>query len=92
MRSDCVSIFGFKKVNTGGSIERVSRSVMEQGMNINFCFKIGKTASETYELLKIAYEDAVILAPILSNGMHTFAMAGKARKMVSAVDDPSQNE
>lgn len=60
MRNDCVSISGLEKINACGSLQSVSRSVMEQRANIKFCFKIGKTASETYELLKIAYGDAAM--------------------------------
>ena len=31
--------------------------MMEQRVNIKFCYKLGKTASETFEMLKQAYGD-----------------------------------
>jgi hypothetical protein len=30
---------------------------MEQRANIKFCFKAGKTATETFQLIKLAYGD-----------------------------------
>jgi hypothetical protein len=30
---------------------------MEQRANIKFCFKTGKTATETFQLIKLAYGD-----------------------------------
>jgi hypothetical protein len=32
-------------------------TVMEQGVNIKFCIKLGKTPTETYEMLQTDYGD-----------------------------------
>ena len=45
IHNDCICIFGLKKVNVGGSLKQVSQLVMEQRVNIKFCFKIAKMAS-----------------------------------------------
>jgi hypothetical protein len=33
---------------------------MEQKANIKFCFKTGKTATETFQLMKQAYDDGAL--------------------------------
>jgi hypothetical protein len=60
--------------------------VLEQRANIKFCFKVGKTARETFQLIKQAYHDSAIIHGVL-NGMQDFGTAVKISKMTNAVDD-----
>jgi hypothetical protein len=49
---------------------------MEQRANVKFCFKTGKTATETFQLIKQAYGDNVLsLVHWLPNGMQDFGTA-----------------
>jgi hypothetical protein len=60
---------------------------MEQRANIKFCFTMGKTATETFQLEKQAYGDnALSRTRAFFNGMQHFGTAMKILKM-NAVDD-----
>jgi hypothetical protein len=62
--------------------------VLEQRANSKFCFKTGKTATETSLLIKQAYGDnALSLVHWFWNGMLDFGTAVKISKMTKAVDD-----
>jgi hypothetical protein len=39
----------------------MERSEMEQRTNMKFCFKLGKTATETQEMLVKVYGDAAVI-------------------------------
>jgi len=50
---------------------------MEQTLNIKFCFKLGKTAAETVELMRQVYGIIVYLVHRYSGGMHDSIVAWK---------------
>jgi hypothetical protein len=56
---------------------------MEQRGNIKFCFKTGKAATETFQLIKLAYGDNALVHGFL-NGMQDFRTAVKISKMTTA--------
>jgi hypothetical protein len=59
---------------------------MEQRANIKFCFKTGKTDTETFHLIKQAYGDnALSLVDGVLNGRQDFGTAVKISKMTKAV-------
>ena len=60
MRSVCVCISFLKKVNAGDTFESMSWSVMEQRLNIKFCFKLEKTASEIHDSMKFEFGAAAM--------------------------------
>jgi len=43
---------------------------MDQRANIKFCFKLGKTAAETVELMRQVYGDNCLSRHRYSGGMH----------------------
>lgn len=43
-----------------GTLSRLNR-LFEQRYAVRFCFKLGKTASETREMIKSAYGDGVMV-------------------------------
>jgi hypothetical protein len=59
---------------------------MEQRANIKFCLKTGKTATETFQLLKQAYGDNALSRTRFLNGTQDIGTAAKISKMTNAVD------
>jgi hypothetical protein len=60
---------------------------MEQRANINFCFKTGKTATETFQLINHAYGDNALSCTCFFYGIQEFRMAMKISKLLNAVDN-----
>ena len=58
---------------------------MEQQLAINFCFKAGKSAKETLQMVNAAYEDQVLTPSKFSDGMDDFVMGEKTLKMTPDV-------
>jgi hypothetical protein len=55
---------------------------MEQRVAFKFCFKLGKTASETYDLLKKSMEVVLCLVKRHLNGLNDFERVGCCWRMM----------
>jgi hypothetical protein len=62
---------------------------MEQRANIKFCFKTGRTATETFQLMNRLMVTMLSLVHGLLNGMQDFGTAMKISKMTKAVGRPT---
>ena len=60
----------------------------KQQAAIEFCVKLGKTATETRELLQQAYDDLLLGEAKFSNGISGLETAGMKNKLSILKDDP----
>ena len=58
---------------------------MAQRLAIKFCFKAGKSATETLQMVNAAYEDQALSRSNVSDGMDDFLMEEKTLKTTPGV-------
>ena len=58
---------------------------MEQRLAIKFCFKAGKSSTETLQMVNAAYGDQALFHSNVSDGMDDFMMDEKTLKMTPGV-------
>jgi len=65
---------------------------VEQHVNVKFCVKLGKSATETYDLLKKVYGDECHLLLKFSSGLKGFKGEGKRSETFSTLVVPAHQK
>jgi len=65
---------------------------MEQRINVKFCVKLGKSATETYDLLKKVYGDQCLSRTQIFEWFKRFKREGKRSEMISAPVVPAHQK
>ena len=64
----------------------------EQRVNVKFCVKLGKSATETYHLLKKVYDDECLSRTQVSRGLKGLKRGGKRSETISGPVVPAHQK